>query len=125
MKFIKNIIISLTLLAGVGAFVLAPAPVGAVNLIEDTCKVDPNATICNSKGETSDSLVKSIVNTLLLLLGIAAVIVIIVAGIMYAVSGGEAAQITKAKNAILYAIIGLVVAFSAYALVNWVLDRFI
>lgn len=124
MKFIRNIVISLTLLLGVGAFVLAPAPVGAVNLIADTCKVNPSATICNSKGETAQDLTKNIVNTLLLLLGIAAVVVIIIAGIMYAVSGGEAAQITKAKNSILYAVIGLVVAFSAYALVNWVLKIF-
>jgi hypothetical protein len=124
MKFIKHTIVSLALLIGVGVFTLAPAPVGAVNLIADTCKVDPNATICNSKGEKADTLAKNIVNTLLLLLGIAAVIVIIIAGIMYAISAGEAAQITKAKNAILYAVVGLVVAFSAYAIVNWVLHVF-
>jgi hypothetical protein len=56
--------------------------------------------------------------------GIIAVIVIIVGGIMYATSSGEAGNVTKAKNLILFAVVGLVVIFSAFAITNFVMGSF-
>ena len=46
---------------------------------------------------------------------------IIWGGIKYVTSGGDSAGVTSAKNTILYAVIGLVVALLAYTLVNFVL----
>lgn len=68
-----------------------------------------------------ESVVTTVVNILLFVVGIIAVIMLIIGGIRYAVSGGDQAAVTAAKNTILYAIIGLVVAIFAYAIVNWVL----
>jgi hypothetical protein len=65
--------------------------------------------------------IKDIINILLFLIGSIAVIMIIVGGIRYVVSNGEQAAITGAKNTILYAVVGLVVAVMAYAIVNFVL----
>ena len=45
---------------------------------------------------------------------------LIIGGIRYVISGGDQAQVTAAKNTILYAIVGIVVAFLAYAAVNFV-----
>lgn len=56
--------------------------------------------------------------------GIVAVIVIIIGGIMYATSSGEAGALTKAKNMILYSIVGLVVILLASAITNFVIGRF-
>ncbi len=56
--------------------------------------------------------------------GTVAVIVIIVAGITYATSAGESSKITKAKNQILYAVIGLVLVLSAWVITNFVMERF-
>jgi len=67
------------------------------------------------------SIFTTIVNILLFVIGIVAVIMLILGGIRYTVSGGEAKAVESAKNTILYAIIGIVVAFLAYAVVNWVL----
>lgn len=50
--------------------------------------------------------------------GVIAVIVIIIAGFMYVVSANNSQQITRAKNAILGAIIGLVVILLAFAITN-------
>ena len=69
-------------------------------------------------------LIKKVVNILLFLIGAVAVIMIIIGGIRYTISNGEGAQVTGAKNTILYAVIGLVVALLAYAIVNFVLDQF-
>ena len=63
---------------------------------------------------------EKITNVLLFLIGAISVIMLIIGGIRYVVSGGDQAQVTGAKNTILYAIIGIVVAFLAYAAVRFV-----
>lgn len=68
--------------------------------------------------------VKTVTNTLLLIVGIAAVIMLIIGGLRYIFSGGNNEQVNAAKNTILYAVIGIVVALLAYAIVNFVLGRF-
>jgi hypothetical protein len=68
--------------------------------------------------------IKLIINVLLFLIGAASVIMIILGGIRYVVSGGDSTQITGAKNTIMYAVIGLVVALLAYAIVNFVVTQF-
>lgn len=66
-------------------------------------------------------VITTITNTLLFVVGALAVIMIIIGGIRYATSGGNASNVTAAKNTILYAIVGLIIAFLAFAAVNWVL----
>ena len=66
-------------------------------------------------------IITTITNTLLFLAGALAVIMVIIGGFRYVTSAGNSSSVTAAKNTILYAIIGLIVAFLAYAAVNWVL----
>lgn len=66
-------------------------------------------------------IVTTITNVLLFVAGALAVIMIIFGGLRYVISGGNAASVTAAKNTILYAIVGLIIAFLAFAAVNWVL----
>ena len=56
--------------------------------------------------------------------GIAAVVVIIIGGILYATSDGDAAKIKRGKDAILYSIIGLVVIMMAFLITNYVVGWF-
>ena len=65
---------------------------------------------------------KQITNTVLYIVGIIAVIMLIIGGIRYVISGGDSKKVTDAKNTILYAIIGLIIAFLAYAIVNFVIS---
>lgn len=53
--------------------------------------------------------------------GAVAVVVIIISGLTYVTSSGNSSKIVKAKNALLYAVIGLVVAVSAWALTNFII----
>ena len=53
--------------------------------------------------------------------GILSVIMLIWGGILYTTSSGDSNKVTTAKNTIMYAVIGLVVAIFAYAIVNFVL----
>ncbi len=66
-------------------------------------------------------LVTTITNVLLFVAGALAVIMIIWGGIRYATSAGNSSSVTAAKNTVLYAIVGLIVAFLAFAAVNFVL----
>lgn len=65
---------------------------------------------------------KQVTNTILYVVGIIAVIMLIIGGIRYVTSGGDAKKVTDAKNTVLYAIIGLVIAFLAFAIVNFVIS---
>ena len=62
----------------------------------------------------------AVTNIMLYVIGGVAVLMLIVGGIRYVVSSGDQNAVTGAKNTILYAVIGLVVAVLAYAAVNFV-----
>lgn len=106
---------------------LSYSPALAVDPLESACKKTPNAEICLQKSTAGANVslsIENIIKLLLWALGVICVIVIIIAGIQYAVAAGDSNQITKAKNTILYAIVGLVVALLSYAIVNFVVAQF-
>ena len=70
---------------------------------------------------TADAIVSNIVSTLLIVSGAASVVVIVIAGIMYTTSAGNEKRITTAKDAILYAVVGLIISILAFAIVNFVI----
>ena len=127
MKLIKQIILTLGIVAGISLVILSPTTDAVTtDVFNDACSGSAaNTALCkdrNSKTAIPD-FIKNLVNVLLYVLAAAAVIVIIFAGIFYTTSGGDAAAITKAKNTLLYAVIGLVVALLSYAIVNFVLTN--
>ena len=71
----------------------------------------------------SGGVLTTVTNTLLFVIGALSVIMIIVGGLRYVVSGGNSTNVTAAKNTILYALVGVVIAFLAYAAVNFVLTN--
>ncbi len=68
------------------------------------------------------AIIPRLINLMLFIVGILAVIMLIWGGIRYVISGGAADKVKDAKNTILYAIVGLIVAILGYALVNWVIS---
>lgn len=74
--------------------------------------------IPNNSANTSS--IQPIMNVVYMLAGAIAVIVIIIAGINYASSGGDAGKMAKAKSTILYAIVGLIVVGTAFMITAYV-----
>jgi hypothetical protein len=68
-------------------------------------------------------IVALVINILSVVVGVAAVIVLIFAGLRYILAAGDSAKISSAKDTILYAIIGLVVASLAQVIVRFVLTK--
>jgi len=67
-------------------------------------------------------LIANIINIVLSLLGIVLVVLIIYAGILWMTAGGDKDQVTKAKDHIINAVIGLVIVVAAYALSNFIIS---
>ena len=83
-----------------------------------------NTAGCGSTGvSTFEKYVKFALNLLSIIVGIAAVIMIIIAGLKYVTSGGKDESVKSAKNTILYAIIGLVIVALAQIIVHFVLTE--
>jgi hypothetical protein len=81
---------------------------------------DQAATLFGTAG-----IFTTVTNVLLFVVGAISVIMIVIGGLRYVLSGGDSSNVTTAKNTILYAIVGLVVAMLAYAIVNFVLESFL
>lgn len=62
-----------------------------------------------------------IINVVVGVVGFIAVAMVVMGGIGFATSQGDASKVAKARNTILYGVVGMVVALLAYALVNFVL----
>lgn len=125
MKHGTNIIrTSLLTLAIAIATVAYPATSSAVDLsvkggVDAARGNDQPANLFGNAG-----IFSTITNTLLFILGAISVIMIIVGGLRYVISGGDSAAVTAAKNTILYAIVGVIVAILAYAIINFVIGSF-
>lgn len=116
--------ITLALTLGVGGALVAAPPVGAVNVF-DQCGSNADAAVCKAQSEdNATNMITIVINILLFIIGIIAVIMIIVGGIRYTLSNGNASSTKEAKDTILYAVIGLIVASMAYAIVNFVVGAF-
>ncbi len=123
MKKIQTVVAAFILLA-LSSFAFMPVPNVGATALDEVCEQNSDSAVCENKDASSDDFVKTLINTLLYIIGALSVLMIIIGGLLYVTSQGDASNITKAKNTLLYAIIGLVVAALAYAIVNWVNDQF-
>ena len=98
-------------------------------LSAETGTLDRSATI-DSCTQSSDgtqgfgALVSRIVNLFSIVVGSVSVIMIIVGGFRYIISGGDSAGVTSAKNTILYAIVGLVIVLFSQVIIRFVISNF-
>lgn len=93
------------------------------------CNDNRDATVCQDakSGDNPlygpDGVIQLVVNVLAIVIGVAAIIIIIIAGIQYMLSTGDPTKVNNAKNAILYALIGLGIAVVARTIVVFILSK--
>lgn len=119
----KQIIVSLALIAGAGVATLPAQNAAAINVFSQ-CGSNSSSAVCKSQGDSLGPMIKTIINILLYILGAIAVVMIVIGGIRYTTSGGDSSGIKSAKDTILYAVIGLVIAIMAYSIVNFIVGWF-
>lgn len=121
----------LLLLFAVPAEVLAYSPTaGACGAAQSSGTGATASATCNDPNVASNNpitgpngIILKVANFIALLAGLSAVIVIIVAGFRYVTSGGDPGKAKNARDAILYAIIGLVVILLGDTILNFVLSK--
>lgn len=126
---IKQSLLALLAVPTLGlAVVAAPAayaqcdPTGGIAGSQDCARGDNTP---ESLTDEDTGVFRTIANVLLFIIGAIAVIMLIIGGIRYTISQGDSSAVQSAKNTILYAIIGIIVAILAYAIVNFVIDAFV
>lgn len=127
--FPKTALLAIVSILSLGA--LTFSPVLATSTICDQCGKEGStvpAEVCAANGcsdsgsiNTFESSLTNILNGVIGTMGIVAVIFIVIGGINYVTSTGDSSKVKKAKDTILYALIGLVICALAFAIVNWVI----
>mgnify|MGYP000872202657 CR=1 FL=1 len=129
----KNVILSIAAFIGFSMF-LVPLATGTIyaNPVTDGIDATCAGGDCqqyNDNGEEitvetkANSIVEDVINIFSWIVGVVSVIMVIFGGFRYITSGGDAGKVTSAKNTIVYALVGLVVAALAQVLVLFVLGK--
>ncbi len=117
----------ITVFITLGVAVLAPsiqqaaAKTPAEQIQDGVIAIDGNE---NGNNTPLTTKVRTGINVFLFIIGAIAVVMVVYGGFKYVVSGGDSTSVTSAKNTILYAVIGLIIALLAYAIVNFVVSSF-
>lgn len=112
------------------AVLLSPVPAlaaytGAFDEVCDSAEAK-NSDVCKSQNPADNPITETIgkvVTFISIIAGSVAVIVIIIAGIRFVVSSGDAAKVASARNTILYAIVGIVVIVLSNTIILYVLSK--
>ncbi len=76
---------------------------------------------CGTGGASINGIISAVLNVLSVIAGILAIIMIVVSGMKYVTSQGEAQAVAGAKKTLIYAIVGLAVVAMAQFIVHYVL----
>ena len=77
----------------------------------------------SDEGEpTITDTIKNIISAVIGILGIVCVVIIIIGGIGYMTSSGDSSKVKKAKDPILYGIIGIIICVLAFAITQFVIN---
>jgi len=125
MKFFLISIFIFILFSPLIAFAAGQGAVGGPRVTEPVQLPNPltGKTTFDEKTEGIPTLLGRVINAILGIVGSLALVMFIYGGIIWMTSSGNAEQVTKGKNIVIWATIGLVVIFSAYALVSFVLTK--
>ena len=125
MKIFTKILAAGILMIGLlGVFTPAVYAANGINICSEE---NQNSVYCQNKdkGEGQvNGIIKTIVEVLLMAVGAISIIMIVIGGILFALSSGDAQKAAKARNTVLYAVVGLAVSLFASAIVNFVFNRF-
>jgi hypothetical protein len=96
---------------------MATTPPTTISITQDDLHLTGGPTGIQS------SQIEGLLMTVYIVAGIVAVIVIVIGGVRYTVSGGDSAGVKAAKDTVLYAVIGLVVVIAAAAITDFVIKN--
>jgi hypothetical protein len=124
---------SLRLLAAIftALILFAPVPAMAYNPFDyvDCSGAAAESAVCKSQKDTSNpiygdgSFLAKITNVIALFAGVIAVFILVIAGARFITSGGDSAKVKQAREAIIYAVVGLVVIALSRTVIIFVISK--
>lgn len=114
----------------------APLPAfAATDVFDDVCNnqslndgngTQGNSVVCKSKSTGNplygpDGILTTAINILSIVVGVVSIVMIILGGLKFITSGSNPQEVTKARETIIYAIAGIVIAILAQIIVQFVL----
>lgn len=119
--------------------VLVPLNAGAVDVFDEVCQKEPGSTVCKEKNAQvaaegaseakgnpifgPNGFLTFIINLMSALIGIAAVIMIIMGGLKFITSGSNPQDVNSAREMVIYAVVGVLIAVSAQLIVRLFLNK--
>ncbi len=122
----KKLLATLTMvLAFAPVVAFAADPVSPSDVGSNACKINPAAIGCGGKKLLgAGSAFGAAINAVIFVAAAVSVLMIVIGGLRYTLSGGDSAGIRSAKDTIIYAVVGLVICITAFGIVNFVIGRF-
>ena len=105
-----------SVLAATGSAVKSPVNTGSATQVQSVSLANPLGT------DDFNTLAATIINNILGFVGTISLLLFIYGGLVLMTSAGSSAKIDKGKNIILYAVIGMVIVFTSYILVKFVIQ---
>jgi hypothetical protein len=133
----RHVLCTFLILCGLsGLTFLLPASAGAVNIFQ-ACGTNGgtnngagagNSDVCKDEaahggGNPVITVIKDVLSLLSIVIGLAAIIMLIVGGLKYVLSNGDPSGIKSARDTIIYALVGIVVVIFSESIVAFVLDK--
>ena len=86
--------------------------------------IDGKGGVQNVSKASAQQLTNGLLNAIYAWSGVVCVLIIIIAGLLYATANGNAAQIVRARNAIIASVVGLVIVTAGFTITNFVIGKF-
>ena len=124
--------LKLLLLSIVATFVLVPAvpALAATDVFKGACETSggQSSTACQTKTTANpltgpNGVITKVTKIISFITGVAAVIMLLVAGLMFVLSDGDPGKIASARQSLIYAVVGLAIVTVAQGIVVFVLNR--
>lgn len=122
MKKILTSIMTVAMLFLAGLSFAPAAMAGTVDCSKVPASVK-EAAGCSGNEDELPKMITSIVSAVIGAAGIVAVIFVVIGGVNYMTSAGDAGKVEKAKKTIIYALIGLVICALSFVIVNFVIAK--
>lgn len=102
---------------------ITSAPTLAAGACQSGVDAVSKAAGCDGSTDALPSAITSILSAIIGVAGLVSVVYIIIGGVQYMTSSGDASKTEKAKKTILYACIGLIICALAFVIVNFVIGN--
>jgi uncharacterized membrane protein YjfL (UPF0719 family) len=120
MKNLKTLFVVVFLILGVFVYYNYGLANTTETVCEDNCPISLKNPLTGI--ETPQALIGQIINSLFGIIGSLALVMFVYGGLLWMTSSGSAEQVKKGKDIFIWAVVGLVVVFSAYSLVRFVIQ---